>query len=154
MDKVLSQDEVDALLTGISKGDVETEQKEADPSEVRLFDLTRQEKIIRGRMPSLEIIHEKFSRIYQTTLGASLRKVVSVSVTSMETIKFDAFLRSVPLPTSITICKLAPLRGHSLFIVDASLAFMLIDQYFGGKGQGHFKWNNQLEEGKVFIFTV
>jgi len=139
MDKVLSQDEVDALLTGITKGDVDTDQKETDPSEAKLFDLGRQEKIIRGRMPSLEIIHEKFSRLYQATLGASLRKVVSISMTSVETVKFDSFLRSVPLPTSITICKLEPLRGFSLFIVDASLAFMLIEQYFGGKGQGHFK---------------
>ena len=106
-DKVLSQDEVDALLTGISKGEVETEQKESDPSVAKSFDLGRQEKIIRGRMPSLEIIHEKFSRLYQTTLGASLRKVVAISVTSVETVKFDSFLRSIPLPTSITIKILA-----------------------------------------------
>lgn len=139
MDKILSQDEVDALLRGISKGEVETGAKAADPSGIRPYDLARQEKIIRGRMATLEIIHEKFSRMYQATLAAALRKVVTVGVTSVETTKFDSFVKSIPLPTSITICKIDPLRGFSLFIVDATLAFLLIDNFFGGKGQSHFK---------------
>ena len=95
MAQILSQDEVDALLRGISGGQVETEQEEIhDPSDVVTYDLTSQDRIIRGRMPTLEMTNEKFVRMFRTTLSALMRKVVSVSTLAVDMIKFGEFLQN------------------------------------------------------------
>jgi flagellar motor switch protein FliM len=137
---ILSQEEVDALLRGISGGEIETETAALyDPTEIMTYDLTSQDRIIRGRMPTLEMTNERFVRMFRTTLSSLLRKVTSVSTISTEMIKFGEFLKMIPVPTSMHLFKLEPLRGSALIIVESKIIFMLIDIIFGGSGRNSFK---------------
>ena len=136
MSEVLSQGEVDALLRGVGDGEIETEKDEA-PEEVSgivAYDLTSQEKIIRGRLPSLDIINQMFCRLFKNTFSTLMRKSVNVSTVSTDTIKFGDFLRSLPVPSSMHIFRMEPLRGHGLIIVESKLAFAVVDTFFGGSG--------------------
>jgi len=140
MGKILTQEEVDALLRGISGGDIETELEDVhDPSDVVPYDLTSQDRIIRGRMPTLEMINEKYARLLRTTLSSLLRKVTSVSAISVNMVKFGEFLKTLPVPTSLHLFRMDPLRGTSLFVVEAKVIFMLVDILFGGSGRDMFK---------------
>ena len=140
MNKVLSQDEVDALLRGLSDGAIESEKEETQESNgIRAYDLTSQERIIRGRMPTLEIINDRFARLHRVTLSSSLRKIVDITVTQTDMIKFGEFIRTLPVPTSLHILKMEPLRGHVLLVVESRLIFSLVDCYFGGTGKSTFK---------------
>jgi flagellar motor switch protein FliM len=137
---ILSQEEVDALLRGISGGEIETESPDLhDPSDIMTYDLTSQDRIIRGRMPTLEMTNERFVRTFRTTLSSLLRKVTSVSTISTEMIKFGEFLKMIPVPTSMHLFKLDPLRGSGLIIVESKIIFMLVDIIFGGSGRNSFK---------------
>ena len=140
MANILSQEEVDALLRGISGGEIETEVVDLQgPSDVMTYDLTSQDRIIRGRMPTLEMTNEKFARMFRTTLSSLLRKVTSVNAISTDMIKFGEFLKSIPVPTSMHLFKLEPLRGSALIIVESKIIFMLVDIIFGGSGRSAFK---------------
>ncbi len=136
MSEVLSQGEVDALLRGVGDGEVETETDEApeDESGVVPYDLTSQEKIIRGRLPTLDIINQMFSRLFRNTFSTLMRKSVDVSTVSTDTIKFGDFLRSLPVPSSLHIFRMEPLRGHGLMVVESKLVFAVVDTFFGGSG--------------------
>ena len=140
MAQILSQDEVDALLRGISGGQVETEQEEIhDPSDVVTYDLTSQDRIIRGRMPTLEMTNEKFVRMFRTTLSALMRKVVSVSTLAVDMIKFGEFLKTIPVPTSLHLFRMEPLRGNAIIVLESKLIFTLVDILFGGTGKESYK---------------
>lgn len=140
MANILSQEEVDALLRGISGGDIETETSDIyDPSDVITYDLTSQDRIIRGRMPTLEMTNERFARLFRTTLSSLLRKVTIVSAISVDMVKFGEFLKTIPVPTSMHLFKLDPLRGSGLMIVESKIIFMLVDIIFGGTGKNPFK---------------
>jgi flagellar motor switch protein FliM len=140
MEKILSQDEVDALLRGISDGEVEAEKEQVDDSEaIRSYDLTSQDRIIRGRMPTLEIINDRFARLFRTSMSAAIRKVIDVAVTQTEMIKFGEFIRTLPVPTSLHILKMEPLRGHALLVAESRLIFNLVDCFFGGTGKSNVK---------------
>jgi flagellar motor switch protein FliM len=136
MSEVLSQGEVDALLRGVDDGEIETETDEApeDESGVVPYDLTSQEKIIRGRLPTLDIINQMFSRLFRNTFSTMMRKSVDVSTVSTDTIKFGDFLRSLPVPSSLHIFRMEPLRGHGLMVVESKLVFAVVDTFFGGSG--------------------
>ncbi|MGE3540105.1 MAG: flagellar motor switch protein FliM [Candidatus Tectimicrobiota bacterium] len=140
MNQFLSQEEVDALLRGISGGDVATEQDTVEgANHVRTYDLTNQERIIRGRMPTLEIINQKFARLLRASLSGSLRRVIDVSAQNVEMIKFGEFLKTLPVPTSMHIIRMNPLRGGALLVIDSKLVFALIDSFFGGPGSSNVK---------------
>lgn len=140
MANILSQEEVDALLRGISGGEIETETPYLrDLSEVVTYDLTSQDRIIRGRMPTLERTNEKFARMFRTTLSSLLRRVTSISATSVDMVKFGEYLKTIPVPTSMHFFKLDPLRGSGLMIVESKIIFMLVDIIFGGTGKNAFK---------------
>ena len=140
MSQVLSQEEVDALLRGVSNGEIETEQEEVhDPSEAQAYDLTGQDRIVRGRMPTLEIISEKFARLLSSTLLSLLRKVTHVNTLSVEMLKYGKFIKSIPLPTSLHAFKMNPLKGSSLLVVESQVIFALVDIIFGGSARGGFK---------------
>ena len=140
MSQILSQEEVDALLKGISDGDVETEsQKEHDPTVAVRYDLTSQDRIIRGRMPTLEMTNEKFARFFRASLSSLLRKVVSVSALSIDTIKYGDFLKTLPVPTSLHLFRIDPLRGNAIIVVESKVIFTLVDIVFGGSGRDVFK---------------
>ena len=134
---VLSQNEVDALLKGISGGEFEVSDGEEgmDDDDVIPYDLTSQDRIIRGRMPTLEIIHDRFVRHFRLTLSSALRKVVDISVRSTELIKFGEFLKTLPVPSSLNLFRMAPLRGNAIMVLETRLVFTLIDLFFGGTGE-------------------
>ena len=136
MSEVLSQGEVDALLRGVGDGEVETETDEVPEDELGVvpYDLTSQEKIIRGRLPTLDIINQMFSRLFRNTFSTLMRKSVDVSTVSTDTIKFGDFLRSLPVPSSLHIFRMEPLRGHGLMVVESKLVFAVVDTFFGGSG--------------------
>ena len=136
MSEVLSQGEVDALLRGVGDGEVETETDEVPEEEsgVVPYDLTSQEKIIRGRLPTLDIINQMFSRLFRNTFSILMRKSVEVSTVSTDTIKFGDFLRSLAVPSSLHIFRMEPLRGHGLMVVESKLVFAVVDTFFGGSG--------------------
>jgi len=140
MSKVLSQGEVDALLHGLSDGTIDTEQKGgSEPSVAQPYDLTSQDRITRGRMPTLEMATEKFGRLFRTTLLSLLRKIVNINIVSVDMMKFGEFMKKVPLPASLNVFKMEPLRGISLFVIDARIIFGLVDIIFGGSGKGHYE---------------
>ena len=140
MEKILSQDEVDALLRGLSDGDIETAQESAPVQEdIRSFDLANQDKIVRGRMPTLDIINDRFAKIHRIWLSGALRRMLDINVCQAEMIKFGEFIRTLPVPTSLHILKMEPLRGHVLFMIESRLIFNLVDCFFGGSGKGSYK---------------
>jgi flagellar motor switch protein FliM len=140
MSEVLSQGEVDALLRGVGDGDVETETDvPEDEAEIAGYDLTSQEKIIRGRLPTLDIINSMFSRLFRSTFTSLMRKSVDVSVVSTDSIKFGEFLRSLPLPSSLHIFRMEPFRGHGLMVIESKLVFTVVDNFFGGTGKDEAK---------------
>ncbi|MFP4070713.1 MAG: flagellar motor switch protein FliM [Desulfovibrionales bacterium] len=134
MNKILNQDEVDALLRGMTGGEVETETEILDESGIVAFDLANQDRIIRGRMPVMEIINDRFARLASNAIANSMRKKVDVNPISIDMSKFGDFMRSLPVPTSINIFKMDPLRGNALVVVDTRLVFALVENFFGGAG--------------------
>ena len=146
MPNVLSQDEVDSLLDGISKGKVETEKDIPEKDEsLKGYDFSRQTGPVHLRMPALGIINERFLSFLKTSLSAATRSVIDVNISDLESVKFDEFTRSIPIPTALNIFKMEPLRGFALLIMEASLAFAFVDTFFGGKCVSNVKL-----EGKGF----
>jgi flagellar motor switch protein FliM len=140
MNQVLSQDEINTLLKGLSEGDIEEGAVEqAAQQNVKRFDLASQERIIRGRMPTLELIHERFARQFRTGLSRFLGRTCFTNVGGFEMVKFGSFMKKLPLPSSLHIVKMSPLSGQSLIVVSAPLVFGVIDGLFGGRGQGRVK---------------
>ncbi|MFZ5426266.1 MAG: flagellar motor switch protein FliM [Thermodesulfobacteriota bacterium] len=135
MSKILSQDEVDTLLRGLTGGEIEAESEILeDDSGIVPFDLSNQDRIIRGRMPVLEIINDRFARLATNAMANAMRKRVDVNPISIDMSKFGDFMRSLPVPTSINIFKLDPLRGNAILVVDSRLVFALVENFFGGAG--------------------
>ncbi|MCY1515251.1 Flagellar motor switch protein FliM [compost metagenome] len=131
---LLSQDEIDALLHGVDDGLVETE-TDADPTSVKSYDLTSQDRIVRGRMPTLEMINERFARYTRISMFNLLRRSADVAVGGVQVMKFGEYVHSLYVPTSLNLVKMKPLRGTALFILDAKLVFKLVDNFFGGDGR-------------------
>ncbi len=144
---ILSQDEIDALLHGIDDGDIGDEEP-VDPSQARAFDFQSQERIVRGRMPTLEMINERFARLFRIGLFNMLRRTPEVSVVGVDMIKFGEYVHTLFVPTSLNIVRIHPLRGNSLCIVDPKLVFVLVDNFFGGDGRYYTKI-----EGREFTST-
>ncbi|MFW2331436.1 MAG: flagellar motor switch protein FliM [Nitrospinota bacterium] len=139
MSTVLSQEEIDALLRGINKDATQGEESLSDGGEIESYDLTNQERIVRGRMPTLDIINQRFTRLFRNSLSTSLRKVVDIAAISTETVKFSEFIRSLPMPTSLHVFKIEPLRGFALLVAESKLVFALVDIFFGGSGMSKMK---------------
>ncbi len=142
----LSQDEVDALLKGA--GEDEEPAEEIDPSGVRVYDLASQERIVRGRMPTLEIINERFARQLRIGLFNFMRRTAEISVGPIRIIKYSEFIRNLVVPTNLNIVQAKPLRGSALFIFDPNLVFLVVDNLFGGDGRFHTR-----VEGRDFTLT-
>ncbi len=134
MQDLLSQDEIDALLHGVDDGDVETESDVGDDG-VKAYDLTNQHRIVRGRMPILEMINERFSRYTRVSLFNLLRRNCDVALGGIQVTKFGDYINSLYVPTSLNIVKFNPLRGNGLFVLAAKLVFKLVDNFFGGDGR-------------------
>jgi flagellar motor switch protein FliM len=134
MNKILNQDEVDALLRGMSGGEVETESDMPDDTGIVPFDLANQDRIIRSRMPVMELINDRFARLAGSSITNALRKKVEVNPITIDMARFGDFMRSLPVPASINIFRMDPLRGNALLIVDTRLVFSLVENFFGGSG--------------------
>jgi flagellar motor switch protein FliM len=141
MDKILSQEEVDALLKGVVSGEVNTAPTEPqpEPGGTKVYDLLNQERIIRGRMPTLEIINDRFTKSQSASWTGLLRENIEVLAVGTQIIKFGEFLKNLPMPASLNVFNMEPLRGKGLFVMDASLVYLIVDYLFGGKGQTHVK---------------
>lgn len=143
MQELLSQEEIDALLHGVSDGEVELGREHA-ASEAQAYDLTTQDRIVRGRMPALERANERFARHLRTGFRGLLRRGLDLNYEGMQIQKFGEYFNSLFLPTSINVIRLQPLPGLGLLVLDAQLVFLLVDNFFGG---GRF--NSKLE-GREF----
>jgi len=135
--QILSQDEVDALLQGITGESQKLEEDEAPSGGIRDYDLASQERIVRGRMPTMEVINERFARNIRVGLFNLIRKSPEVSIGGIKVQKFSAFLREIVVPTNFNIVSVKPLRGSGLIVCDPSLVFAVIDALFGGIGKFH-----------------
>lgn len=134
MQDLLSQDEIDALLHGVDEGDIEPED-DIDPSGVKAYDLTSNDRIVRGRMPTLEMINERFARYTRISMFNFLRRSADVASGGVQIMKFGEYVHTLYVPTSLNLVKMRPLRGTALFILDAKLVFKLVDNFFGGDGR-------------------
>ena len=143
MNQVLTQDEINSLLQGLSEGEIEQEvndtAQKAQHQNVKKFDLANQERIIRGRMPTMELIHDRFARQFRTTLSKFLGRTCFANVGGIEMVKFGLFMKKLPLPSSLHIFRMPPLPGYALMVVSAPLVFGIIDSLFGGSGLGRVK---------------
>lgn len=155
MNQILSQSEVDALLAAVTEGDVpaggsgsgsggNSNVKNINGSinndkNVISYDLTSQDRIIRGRLPQLEVIYEKFMRSFRVSLSAALRKIASITLTSTEFLKFGEFINTLPIPTCMSVLRFNNLRGSAIFVIEAKLAYALVDSFFGGADRPYAK---------------
>jgi flagellar motor switch protein FliM len=136
-DPFLSQDEVDALLEGVT-GESQKVAKEAPPTRgVRSYNLSSQERIVRGRMPTMEIVNERFSRNLRLGIFNFVRRSPEISVGAVQVQKYSAFLRELVVPTNFNIMAVRPLRGNGLVVCEPTLLFGVIDSLFGGSGKFH-----------------
>jgi flagellar motor switch protein FliM len=146
--QILSQDEVDALLQGITGESQKMDQDEGPKEGIRDYNLAQQERIVRGRMPTMEIINERFARNIRVGLFNLIRKSPEVSVGGIKVQKYSAFLREIVVPTNFNIMSVRPLRGSGLIVCDPTLVFAVIDSLFGGAGKFHTRI-----EGRDFSAT-
>ncbi len=146
-DDILSQDEVDALLKGVT-GEAEEEVREEDVSGVRPYNIGKQERIVRGRMPGLELINERFARLFRIGLFNFIRRSAEISVGPVRVMKYSEFIRNLVVPTNLNLVHMKPLRGTGLFIFDPNLVFLVVDNLFGGDGRFHMR-----VEGRDFTPT-
>jgi flagellar motor switch protein FliM len=131
---ILNQDEIDALLHGVDSGAVKTEAPAA-PGEARNYDFANQVRIVRGRMPTLEMINERFARLFRISLFNLLRRTPEVAVAPVKMLKFSEYVHSLHVPTNLNLVRILPLRGTGLVVLDPKLVFATVDNFFGGSGR-------------------
>jgi flagellar motor switch protein FliM len=152
MNEVLSQDEIDQLLTAISTGDVETEDvsQAADQRKIKIYDFKRPDKFSKEQIRTVSIMHETFARLTTTALSAQLRSLAHVHVASVDQLTYEEFIRSIPNPTTLAIINMDPLKGSAVLEIDPSVTYAIIDRLFGGQGEGA-KINRDLSEIEISV---
>ncbi len=145
---LLSQDEIDALLHGVDSGAVDTEADAEFDGTARPYDFASQDRIVRGRLPTLEMVNERFARLFRISLFNMLRRTAEISVGGVQMMKFSEYVHSLFVPTSLNLVKVRPLRGTALCVLDPKLVFIIVDNFFGGDGRYHTKI-----EGREFTPT-
>ncbi|EGQ7905291.1 flagellar motor switch protein FliM [Vibrio alginolyticus] len=148
MTDLLSQDEIDALLHGVDDVDDVDEPIENDTEGAVNFDFSSQDRIVRGRMPTLELINERFARHMRISLFNMLRKTAEVSINGVQMMKFGEYQNTLYVPTSLNMVRFRPLKGTALITMEARLVFILVENFFGGDGRFHAKI-----EGREFTPT-
>ncbi|MCP3851028.1 MAG: flagellar motor switch protein FliM [Gammaproteobacteria bacterium] len=147
MTDLLSQEEIDALLHGVDDGDVDTDDDDED-GDARQYDFNSEDRIVRGRMPTLEMINERFARYLRISMFNLLRRSTEISVGGIQTLKFGEYIHTLFVPTSLNLVKMKPLKGTALLVIEPTLVFILVDNFFGGEGKFHAKI-----EGREFTPT-
>lgn len=152
MNQVLSQSEVDALLAAVSDGDAAAAPgatgaaaNNANQKGVVVYDLTSQDRIIRGRLPQLDVIYERFMRSFRISLSSSLRRIATLNHASTDFLKFGEFINTLPMPTCMSVLRFNGLRGSALLVIESKLTYALVDSFFGGADRPYTKI-----EGKEF----
>ncbi|HHG3531892.1 TPA: flagellar motor switch protein FliM [Vibrio parahaemolyticus] len=148
MTDLLSQDEIDALLHGVDDVDDIDEPLDNDTEGAVSFDFSSQDRIVRGRMPTLELINERFARHMRISLFNMLRKTAEVSINGVQMMKFGEYQNTLYVPTSLNMVRFRPLKGTALITMEARLVFILVENFFGGDGRFHAKI-----EGREFTPT-
>ncbi|MCL2875247.1 MAG: flagellar motor switch protein FliM [Betaproteobacteria bacterium] len=131
----LSQEEVDALLRGVNGEVDEPSIEEEEQGGVRTYNMATQERIVRGRMPTMELINERFARYLRIGLFNYMRRNIEVSVGPIKVQKYAEFVRNLVVPTNLNLILAKPLRGTGLVVFNPKLVFTVIDNMFGGSGQ-------------------
>jgi len=144
----LSQDEVDALLKGVTGEADEPEDNDGDGGGIRSYNLGTQERIVRGRMPTLELVNERFARYLRIGLFNYMHRNAEISVGPIRVQKYSEFIRNLVVPTNLNLVIAKPLRGTALFVFDPNLVFLVVDNMFGGDGRFHTR-----VEGRDFTAT-
>ncbi|GGZ52756.1 flagellar motor switch protein FliM [Lysobacter xinjiangensis] len=144
---LLSQDEIDALLHGVDAGAIEVEPPAA-PGEARTYDFASQDKIVRGRLPTLEMINERFARSWRIGLFNLLRRSADLSVRGIDLMRFGEYMHSLQVPNNLNLVKMKPLRGTGIIVFEPRLVFTTVDNFFGGAGKYHTRI-----EGREFTPT-
>jgi flagellar motor switch protein FliM len=136
LNDLLSQDEIDALLHGVSSGDVETEADDFDDQGgIRSYNFASQDRIVRARLPALETINERFARYFRLSLFNMMRRSAEISIGGVQMLKFSEYVHSLFVPTSLNLVRVRPLRGTALLSMDPRLVFVMVDNFFGGGGR-------------------
>jgi flagellar motor switch protein FliM len=146
-EEFMSQEEVDALLKGVT-GEVDAVADDTRHHGARPYNLATQERIVRGRMPGLEIINDRFARLLRVGIFNFMRRSAEISVGPVKVQKYSEFTRNLPIPTNLNLVHVKPLRGTSLFVFDPNLVFFVVDNLFGGDGRFHTR-----VEGREFTQT-
>lgn len=144
----LSQDEVDALLKGVSGETDEPDEAQGEGGGIRSYNLGTQERIVRGRMPTLELVNERFARYLRIGLFNYMHRNAEISVGPIRVQKYSEFIRNLVVPTNLNLVIAKPLRGTALFVFDPNLVFLVVDNMFGGDGRFHTR-----VEGRDFTAT-
>ncbi|HSR64463.1 MAG TPA: flagellar motor switch protein FliM [Xanthomonadaceae bacterium] len=144
---LLSQDEIDALLHGVDSGAVPTEAPPA-PGEARQYDFASQDRIVRGKLPTLEMINERFARTWRIGLFNLVRRSADLSVRGIDLMRFGEYMHSLQVPNNLNLVKMKPLRGTALVVYEPRLVFTMVDNFFGGTGKFHTRI-----EGREFTPT-
>ncbi len=147
MTEVLSQDEIDQLLSAISSGEVEPQevQQATDQKKIKIYDFKRPDKFSKDHIRTISIMHESFSRLTTTSLSAQLRSLVQVHVASVDQLTYEEFIRSIPNPTTLAVINMDPLKGSAILEIDPAVTYSIIDRLFGGQGEGT-KFSRELTE--------
>lgn len=148
MSEFLSQDEVDSLLKGVTGEVDEVAKPEEEGYGMHSYNLASQERIVRGRMPTMEIVNERFARHFRIGLFNFMRRSADVTVGALRVQKFSEFTRNLPVPANFNIVQAKPLRGNALLVFDPNLIFLIVDNMFGGDGRFHVR-----VEGREFTQT-
>jgi|TARA_R110000851_G_scaffold14121_1_gene47673 flagellar motor switch protein FliM len=143
---LLSQDEIDALLHGVD--DVDDDEIEENSADAQSYDFSSQDRIVRGRMPTLEIVNERFARHLRISMFNMMRRAAEVSINGVQMLKFGEYVHTLFVPTSLNMVRFSPLKGTALITMEARLVFILVDNFFGGDGRFHAKI-----EGREFTPT-
>jgi len=139
-DKILSQDEVNALLKGVSSGDIDTDDtKDKIVADVRSYDFTSQERNICGKMPGLEMVNDSFSRLMRNSISKLIMKYIDINIHTVDTVKYRDFMKTISMPSSINIFTMEPLKGLALLVLETPLVFAFIEFFFGGSSAQNIK---------------
>jgi len=132
---ILNQDDIDALLKGVDDGAVDTTPPPEAPGTVKDYDLATQIRIVRGRMPTLEMINDRFARLFRIGLFNMIRRAPEIAVAPVKVQKFSEYTQNLHVPSSLNLIRINPLRGTALLTLDAKLVFTIVDNFFGGSGR-------------------
>ncbi|NII09187.1 flagellar motor switch protein FliM [Oleiagrimonas sp. C23AA] len=135
MSDILSQEEIDALLDGVDSGQVDTDSEAPPPGTAQEYDFTQQDRIVRGRLPTLEMVNDRFARYLRSNMFGVLRKTCEVSVLGVKMVKFSEYVQGLAVPSNLNLMRVKPLRGTALMVFEPRLVFTVIDNFFGGDGR-------------------